>query len=52
MYTYSGTWFNEACKVGGLNHYLHSSIDKYLMKIISQYVKIIIANFMIFIPAV
>ncbi|MDR4510375.1 MAG: hypothetical protein MRJ93_01560 [Nitrososphaeraceae archaeon] len=35
VYTDGGTWFNEACNVVGLNHYLNSSIDKYMVKRIS-----------------
>jgi hypothetical protein len=28
VYTDGGTWYDEACKVSGLKHYLHSSIEK------------------------
>ena len=28
MYTDGGTWFDEACNVIRLKHYLHSSIEK------------------------
>ena len=31
VYTDGGTWYDEACKILKLKHYLHSSIEKSLM---------------------
>jgi hypothetical protein len=39
LYTDGGTWYDEACKVIGLKHYLHSSIEKSLMERVNQYLK-------------
>ena len=39
VYTDGGTWYNEACNVIGLKHYLHSSIEKSLMEKVNQYLK-------------
>ncbi|HJT83572.1 MAG TPA: DDE-type integrase/transposase/recombinase [Nitrososphaeraceae archaeon] len=39
VYTERGTWYNEACKVIGLKHYLNSSIEKSLMERVNQYFK-------------
>jgi putative transposase len=39
VYTDGGTWYDEACKVIGLKHYLHSSLEKSLMERINQYFK-------------
>ena len=36
VYTDGGTWYDEACNVLGLKHYLHSSIEKSLMERASQ----------------
>ena len=36
VYTDGGTWYNEACNVIGLKHYLHSSIEKSLMERVNQ----------------
>ncbi|HET8792332.1 MAG TPA: hypothetical protein VFM31_00950, partial [Nitrososphaeraceae archaeon] len=33
------TWYNEACNVIGLKHYLHSPIEKSLMERVNQYFK-------------
>ena len=32
MYTDGGTWYDEACNVLGLKHYLHSPLEKSLME--------------------
>jgi putative transposase len=32
VYTDGGTWYDEACKVIGLKHYLHSPFQKSLME--------------------
>jgi putative transposase len=39
VYTDGGTWYDEACNVIGLKHYLHSSIEKSLMERVNQYFK-------------
>lgn len=40
-----GTWYDEACEVIGLKHYLHSSIEKSLMERVNQYFKDRIESF-------
>ena len=45
VYTDGGTWYNEACNVIGLKHYLHSSIEKSLMERVNQYLKDRIESF-------
>ena len=45
VYTDGGTWYNEACNVIGLKHYLHSSIEKSLMERVNQYFKDRIESF-------
>ena len=32
LYTDGGTWYDEACNVLGLKHYLHSPFEKSLME--------------------
>jgi putative transposase len=39
VYTDGGTWYDEACNVIGLKHYLHSSLEKSLMERVNQYLK-------------
>ena len=39
VYTDGGTWYDEACNVIELKHYLHSSIEKNLIEWVNQYVK-------------
>ena len=39
VYTDGGTWYDEACNVLRLKHYLHSSIEKSLMERVNQYFK-------------
>ena len=39
VYTDGGTWYDEACNVIGLKHYLHSSVEKSLMERVNQYFK-------------
>ncbi|HEX5185277.1 MAG TPA: hypothetical protein VFV86_00165, partial [Nitrososphaeraceae archaeon] len=34
-----GTWYDEACNVIGLKHYLHSPFQKSLMERVNQYFK-------------
>src|SRR5574339_30047 len=45
VYTDGGTWYNEACYVIGLKHYLHSSFQKSLMERVNQYFKDRIKSF-------
>ena len=45
VYTDGGTWYDEACNVLGLKHYLQSSIEKSLMERVNQYFKDRIENF-------
>ena len=40
-----GTWYDEACNVIGLKHYVHSSIEKSLMERVKQYLKDRIESF-------
>jgi putative transposase len=39
VYTDGGTWYDEACNVLKLKHYLHSSIEKSIMERVNQYFK-------------
>ena len=39
LYTDGGTWYDQACNILKLKHYLHSSIEKSLMERINQYFK-------------
>jgi len=45
VYTDGGTWYDQACNVIGLKHYLHSSIEKNLMERVNQYLKDRIESF-------
>ena len=36
VYTDGGTWYDQACNVMGLKHYLYSSIEKSLMERVNQ----------------
>jgi putative transposase len=45
VYTYGGTWYDEACNVIGLKHYLHSAYQKSLMERVNQFLKDRIENF-------
>jgi transposase-like protein len=45
VYTDGGTWYDEACNMIGLKHYLHSSIEKSLMERVSKYLKDRIESF-------
>ncbi|MDR4512289.1 MAG: hypothetical protein MRJ93_11365 [Nitrososphaeraceae archaeon] len=45
VYTDGGTWYEEACHVIELKHYLHSSIEKSLMERANQYFKDRIESF-------
>jgi putative transposase len=39
VYTDCGTWYDEACNVLRLKHYLHSPFQKSLMERVNQYFK-------------
>ena len=39
VYTDGGTWYDEACNVLRLKHYLHSPFQKSLMERVMQYFK-------------
>ena len=52
FYTDGGTWYNEACNVIGLKHYLHSSIEKSLMERVNQYFKDRIESFDDYYPCI
>jgi putative transposase len=45
VFTDGGTWYDEACNVIGLKHYLHSAYQKSLMERVNQYLKDRIENF-------
>jgi putative transposase len=45
VYTDGGTWYDEACNVIGLKHYLHSPFQKSLMERVNQYLKDRIESF-------
>ncbi len=52
VYTDGGTWYDEACKILKLKHYLHSSIEKNLMERVNQYFKDRIESFDDYYPCV
>jgi putative transposase len=52
VYTDGDTWYDEACNVIGLKHYLHSSIEKSLMERVNQYFKERIESFDDYYPCV
>ena len=39
VYSDGGTWYDEACNILRLKHYLHSSLEKSLMERVNQYFK-------------
>ena len=39
VYTDGGTWYDEACNIIGLKHYLHSPLEKSLIERVVQYFK-------------
>jgi transposase-like protein len=45
VYTDGGTWYDEACNVIGLKHYLHIPYQKNAMKTVNQYLKDSIESF-------
>ena len=48
VYTDGGTWYDEACEVVGLKHYLHSPVEKRLIDgRVNQYFRIELNHLMI-----
>ena len=47
VYTDGGTWYDEACNILRLKHYLHSPFQKSLMERVNQYFKDRTENLMI-----
>jgi putative transposase len=45
VYTDGGTWYDEACNVLGLKHYLHCPLEKSLIERLNQYFKDRIESF-------
>jgi len=39
VYTDGGTWYDEACTIIGLKHYLHTPFHKSIMERVNQYLK-------------
>ena len=39
VYSDGGKWYDEACNILRLKHYLHSSLEKSLMERVNQYFK-------------
>ena len=39
VYTDGGTWYDEACNVIGIKHYLHSPLEKSFIERVMQYFK-------------
>jgi transposase-like protein len=52
VYTDGGTWYDEACNVIGLKHYLHSPLEKSLMERVNQYFKDRIESFDDYYPCI
>ena len=52
VYTDGGTWYDEACNILRLKHYLHSPFQKSLMKRVNQYFKDRTENFDDYYPCV
>ncbi|MFB5600905.1 MAG: hypothetical protein ACE5SW_11850 [Nitrososphaeraceae archaeon] len=52
VYTDGGTWYDEACNVIGLKHYLHSAYQKSLMERVNQSLKDRIERFDDFYPSI
>ena len=51
-YTVAGTWYDKACNVIGLKHYLHSTFYKSIMERLNQYFKDRIESFDDYYPCV
>jgi len=52
VYMDGGTWYDQACNVMRLKHYLHSSIEKSLMERVNQYLKDRIEGFDDYYPCI
>jgi putative transposase len=52
VYTDGGTWYDEACNLIGLKHYLHSSIEKSIMERVNLYLKDRIESFDDYYPCI
>ena len=52
VYTDGGTWYDEACNVIGLEHYLHPPLEKSLMERVNQYFKDRIESFDDYYPCI
>ena len=52
VYTDGGTWYDEACNILKLKHYLHSPFEKSLMERVNQYFKDRTENFDDYYPCV
>jgi len=52
VYTDGGTWYDEACNIIGLKHYLHSLIEKSLMERVNQFLKDRIESFDDYYPCI
>ena len=52
VYTDGGTWYDEACNVIRLKHYLHSPFDKSMMERVNQYFKDRIESFDDYYPCI
>ena len=52
VYTDGGTWYDEACNVIGLKHYLHYAYLKSLMERVNQYLKDRIESFDDYYPCI
>ena len=52
VYTDGGTWYDEACNILSLKHYLHSPIEKSLMEWVNQYLKDRIESFDDYYPCI
>jgi len=52
VYTDGGAWYDEACNIIGLKHYLHSPFEKSLMERGNQYFKDRIESFDDYYPCI
>src|SRR5215203_1006614 len=52
VFTDGGTWYDEACNVLRLKHYLHSPLEKSLMERVNQYFKDRIESFDDYYPCI
>ena len=52
VYTDGGTWYDEACNINELKHYLHSPLEKSIIERVMQYFKDRTENFDDFYPCI